>query len=87
MPNDKQIKPFYMIMSWSPSRQQLQREFNEVEIRQGRMCVNAQEAERRAQAFSQRLNQERKLGAQDWVARVQLATGLGKYLVKSQPRD
>lgn len=88
MAQKKEIRPFYIVMAWSPSRNVLQREFDEEALVHGRQCTDQQLARRRAESFAKRLNESRKLGAQDWQAKIQLTTGMGMYLVRpNQSQD
>ena len=52
---------------------QTQREFDQDSLA-GRHTTEARLAEQKAQSFATRLNQQRALGATDWVARAELIT-------------
>jgi hypothetical protein len=58
----------YKIMAWSPSTTHVVRE---VEL-DGNIIVEAGEAQRRADSFAQRMNQQREMQAADWQGRIEL---------------
>ena len=60
----------YAIQAYSPSKNQLQREFDEDALK-GRHCTDLKLAERKAQSFATRLNQQQLLNATDWKPRVE----------------
>lgn len=60
---------FYSIQARSKRAQQAQRFFDEDELK-GRRTTNLREAERKAAAFAERLNQRAFLKCSDWQAEV-----------------
>jgi hypothetical protein len=65
----------YMIMAYSPEMNQTQREFDEDSLK-GRHTTDARLAQRKADAFAHRLNQQQTLKTTDWVGRIELITTL-----------
>lgn len=65
------MSEIYEITAHSPSKNQTQREFDEDSLK-GRHTTDAKLAQRKADSFAQRLNQQRFLGAADWRARIRL---------------
>ena len=63
----------YTICAHSPSTNQTQREFDQDSLA-GRHTTDRRLAEQKAASFAHRLNQQRALGATDWVARAELIT-------------
>ena len=76
------FKPYYIVQAWSKSRQRLQTQFVTTEMVDGRRCTEFKEADQRARAFAQSLNEAKKLGAADWEPKVQLVSDNGKFLVR-----
>lgn len=65
----------YQIMAYSPSKNQLQREFDQDSL-QGRHTMTQRLAEQKAESFAQRLNQRQFLKTMDWQPRIELITTL-----------
>ena len=59
----------YEIRAYSKSRNETQREFDQDAL-QGRPTLTQELAQRKADAFAHRLNEQRKLKANDWVGQV-----------------
>jgi hypothetical protein len=76
------FKPYYIVQAWSKSRQRLQTQFITTEMTEGRRCTDIKEAEQRANAFAQSLNEAKKLNAADWEPKVHLVSDAGKFLVR-----
>ncbi len=62
---------FYAIQAYSRKLGKTQRFLDEDEMR-GRKTTNSALAEQKAEAFAQRLNQQKLAGAEDWSARIEL---------------
>jgi hypothetical protein len=65
------MSAFYAITAHSRIRNQTQRELGEDELK-GRPQADSKRAEKMADAFAQRLNSQKFLGAIDWVGRIEL---------------
>ena len=61
---------FYAITAHSRTKNQTQRELGEDELK-GRPQTDSKRAEKMADAFAHRLNEQRFLGAFDWVGRIE----------------
>ena len=61
---------FYAITAHSRTKNQTQRELSEDELK-GRPLTDGKRAEKMADAFAQRLNSQKFLGAFDWVGRIE----------------
>ncbi len=61
---------FYAITAHSRSKNQTQRELGEDELK-GRPQTDSKRAEKMADAFAQRLNNQKFLGVFDWVGRIE----------------
>lgn len=59
----------YEIRAYSKSRNETQREFDQDAL-QGRPTLTQELAQRKADAFAHRLNEQRKLKTADWVGQV-----------------
>lgn len=66
----------YLIMAYSPSKNQTQRIMDQDSL-QGRHTTSRALAEQKAAAFASQLNQQRKLKTQDWQPRIELITTIG----------
>ena len=62
---------FYAILARSPSLNRTQRFLDEDEMK-GRRTTSPQLARQKADAFAQRLNQQKMMGAADWSAQIEL---------------
>jgi hypothetical protein len=59
----------YEILAYSPSRNELQREFDEDALKNNQLTEDARTAEMKADSFASRLN--KRLGApEDWIGRI-----------------
>jgi len=67
------MRTVYAVMAWSPSKRQLQREFDEDALK-GNHTYDPQLAMRKAQAFAERLNSIKKLKTQDWEPKIEAIT-------------
>jgi hypothetical protein len=58
----------YEILAYSPSRNELQREFDEAALK-GNLTNTLEEAQKKADSFASRLN--KRMGApEDWIGRI-----------------
>jgi hypothetical protein len=67
------MKTVYAIMAWSPSKRQLQREFDEDSLK-GNHTYDKNMAMKKAQAFAERLNSLKKLKTDDWQPKIEAIT-------------
>lgn len=65
------MSAFYAITAYSRIRNQTQRELGEDELK-GRPQTDSKRAEKMADAFAQRLNNQKFLGTFDWTGRIEL---------------
>jgi uncharacterized protein with WD repeat len=63
------VAQIYEILAYSKSANQTQREFDQDSL-QGRHTTNRQLAQQKADAFAQKLNDQRKLKTTDWVGKI-----------------
>lgn len=64
-------KMIYEIRAYSPSKNEVQREFDQDAL-QGRPTQNEALAQRKADAFAYRLNLQKKLKTNDWEGQIVL---------------
>jgi hypothetical protein len=64
-------QPFYSVNAYSKRANQLQREFNEQELK-GQPITNKKLANQHAESFALRLNNSNFLGQQDWTPKVEV---------------
>jgi hypothetical protein len=67
------MKTIYAVMAWSPSKRQLQREFDQDSL-SGNHTYDSKLAMKKAEAFAERLNSQKKLKTNDWQPKIEAIT-------------